>query len=139
MNMGVPYNGNNEANLIHNPNINLGNYNTLLANNPGLMHSQIIPRFPAKNQFYLNPLNINQNFIGQQIPFTLNIPSHQVVSGSFPVNIQTNGSYLYNYFPGGNNNNKINQQYQKSNSNVRNINLFQPLNGKTFISTIIKF
>jgi len=138
MNMGVPYNGNCETNLIHNPKINLGNYNTLLSNNPGLMHSQINPRFLAKNQFFLNYFKINQNFNGQQIPFTLNIPSNQAVSASFPVNIQNNGSYLFNFFPAGNNNN-INQQYQKANSNVRNINFFHPLNGKTFISAIIKF
>lgn len=129
LSMGVPYNGIYEANFIHNSNLNLLNYNTLLSNNSNLMQSQINHGYSAsQNQIYLNPYNIHQNMIGQQIPLTLNIPSHQAIPGSIPVNIQTNGSYLYNCIPGVNNN-VINQQYQKSNSNNANFNMYQTQNG----------
>ncbi len=132
----VPINGIYEANMIHNPNFNLVNYNTLLASAPGLMQSQISTGFSnTQNQLYLNPYNINQNLIGQQYPVTLNIGSHQSVPGSIPVNIQTNGNYLYNFVPGINN--SMNQQYQKANFNLGNLNMFLPLNGDFYVQGIL--
>lgn len=134
--MGIPFNSVYETNLFPNPNINLLNYNNFTPNNSGLMQGQINSGFQStQNQLYLNPYNVHQNFIGQQIPLTLNIPSHQAIPGSIPVNIQTNGSYYYNYVPGVNNN-AINHQYPKANVNLGNSNLSQPLYGDLFIQSI---
>jgi len=140
--MGVSFNGVYDANFIQNPNLNLINYNALLANNQSLIQNQINSGFPNtfttnQNQLFVNPYNIHsQNLIGQQIPVSLNIPQHQTIAGSIPVNVQANGNYMYNYV-GGIQNNHANSQFHKSNLNVGNYNIYQaPMNDISLQSKI---
>jgi len=122
----------NSSNYIHqNPNLNMINYNAILTNNGNYLQShQLNSLQNTQNHLFVNQYSLNnlnaQGLIGQQIPLTFNIPAHQNIRGAIPVNIQTNGNYLYNYVGGINNsNNGINPHYQKvENLNVGNVGIF---------------
>lgn len=116
--LNIPINHIYDPNFIHNQNMNLLNYHSIPNNAMyNYIPNQINPTNPnnfcPQNQIYYNPYQINQPIINQQIPFSINLPAHQGLSHSIPVNVQSNANYRYNYIGNINNNPIYTQTNQK--------------------------